>query len=405
MRIVLLNQFFWPDVAATAQLLTDVARELSTQHEVAVICSGGRYDARQDLGEEPRVRIIRIPGTPFARGSVQRAASYATFFTGALFHLMRLRRPDVVVTLTTPPLLSVAGSVLKLLRGSRHIIWEMDMFPEVLASVGALHSRGLAYLLLEKISNASRRSACSIIALGPCMQSMLLKAGVSPQRVHIAENWADGSAISPMLEPQPSDAFHVFYSGNLGVSHDTGTVLQAIRHLDSDGRFTFTFAGGGQGKQELSRICAEQQLTSARFLPYADRAAMSQHLATATVGLVTERPESLGTVVPSKIYGLMAAGKPLLFIGPASATPAQVIRRFQCGWQVDPGDWQGLVRLLHHLQMHREQVRMCGRQARQAFEQHYDLPHGVSRIVRIVTGAERATAFTTPLVLEPQARE
>lgn len=405
MRIALLNQFFWPDVAATAQLLTDVARELAIHHDVTVICSGGRYDERQDLSEAPRARIIRIPGAPFARGAVQRAASYATFFAGAFFHLMRLPRPDVVVTLTTPPLLSVAGSASRLLRGSRHIIWEMDMFPEVLASVGALHQRGLVYLLLEKISNASRRSACSIIALGPCMRSMLLNAGVSPERVHIAENWADGSAISPLLEPPADGAFHVFYSGNLGVSHDTGTVLEAMRHLQADGRFTFTFAGGGKGKQELSRICAEERLTSARFLPYADRAAMSQHLATATVGLVTERPESLGTVVPSKIYGLMAAGKPLLFIGPASATPAQVIRRFQCGWHVDPGDWQGLLGLLHHLRAHPDEVLLCGSNARQAFEQHYDLPHGVSRIVRIVTGAESAPASYQPLVLEPHARE
>lgn len=381
MRILIANQFFWPDVAATGQYLCDLARHLSAEgHEVTVICSGGSYaEAGRDAGEPPLVRILRVPGLPYRRGALARFISYLTFFAGALWYEFRVPRPDMVVTMTTPPLLSVTGTIMKAIRGTRHYIWEMDVFPDALVTLGALPERGPAARLLGWIQDCSRRRSDGVIVLGPCMRARLLARGTPAHLVHVAENWADGSAISPRPNRR-CGPLNVFYSGNLGLAHDVDTIAWAMHHFRNDARFLFTFAGGGVGRTRLEQFCAAEGIGNARFLPYASRRDMDEHLAQADIGLVTELPACIGTVVPSKVYGLMAAGRPLLFIGPKEATPGLLIQRFHCGWQIDPGDLPALIALLEWLSVRRESAWAHGRRARAAFDRNYDLMHGVCRV-------------------------
>lgn len=380
MKILCVNQFFWPDVAPTGQFLADLTRHIGIEHEVTVICSAGAYaQAEEAGGEPPPVKIIRVPGFPYSRGVLARAASYSLFFCGALWHELRIARPDVVVTMTTPPMLGIVGSILKRLRGSRHYIWEMDVFPDALVSLGALSENGFIARLLGSIEDSCRRHSDGIVALGPCMRRRLVARGVPRELVHVAENWADGTTISP-APPRHSGPLNVFYSGNLGLSHDIETIAGAMRRLKNDSRFVFTFAGGGVGRTQIEQICKAEQIQNARFVPYAKRDQVGEHLAQADIGLVTERPACIGTVVPSKVYGLMAAAKPILFIGPRRATPGLVIRRFGCGWQIDTGNVDSLVELLEGLSANRDAVALRGQRARRAFERNYDLPHGVARV-------------------------
>ena len=381
MRILTINQFFWPDVAATGQLLSDVARHLSAEgHDVTVICSGGSYtQAGRDTGDPPPVRILRVPGPPFQRGAKGRLVSYLMFFGGVVLYSFRVPRPEVVVTMTTPPLLAIAGTILKMIRGSRHYIWEMDVFPDALVSLGALSERGLLARFLGWIQDWSRRRSDGVIVLGPCMQARLRARGTPAHLLHVAENWADGRAISPR-PMRRSGPLHVFYSGNLGLAHEIDTIAGAMRHFRSDPRFLFTFAGGGVGRGRLERFCASAAIKNARFTPYASLREMDEHLAQADIGLVTELPACIGTVVPSKVYGLMAAGRPLLFIGPNQATPGLLIQQFQCGWQIDPGDLPALIELMEWLWVNREVAWTHGQNARAAFDRHYDVSHGVSRV-------------------------
>jgi glycosyltransferase involved in cell wall biosynthesis len=381
MRILVINQFFWPDLAPTGQYLCDLTRHLAANgHEVTVICSGGAYAKADAAGSEPPpVRIIRVPGTRFKRGTLSRLISYSAFFAGVLWHQMRVPRPDIVLTMTTPPLLSVAGWILKMLRGSRHFIWEMDLFPDVLVTVGALPANGLVTRILGWISDSARRHSDGVIVLGPCMRARVMARGIPADLVHVAENWADGHAILPGPE-RNTGPLHIFYSGNLGMAHDVDTIAGAISHFRNDARFQFTFAGSGVGREQLEKQCTAEGIRNVSFPGYADKAGMSAHLAQADIGLVTERPACVGTVVPSKVYGLMAAGKPLLFIGPAEATPGLIIGRSRCGWQITPGDVPALIALLEDLAVHREEAGQYGRRAREVFEQHYDLPDGVARV-------------------------
>ncbi len=387
MKILIVNQFFWPDMAATGQLLTDLAWHLGPDHEVTVICSGGSYagSAAGSIRPEvpPPVKILRVPGLAYNRGILARALSYSTFLLGSLWHELRVPRPDVVITMTTPPLLSIGGTILKALRGTRHFIWEMDVFPDALVSLGALSEHGKITRFLGWVEDLCHRRSDGIIALGPCMRERLIARGIPENLVHVAENWADGSAISPGPSRR-SGPLNILYSGNLGLSHDIDTIIQAMRQFRNDSRFIFTFAGGGAEKAKLQKMCSVENIKNARFLSYSSRDRLGDHLTQADIGLVTERPASIGTVVPSKVYGLMAAARPILFVGPREATPDILIRRFDCGWQIDPGDSESLVVLLESLAENREAIWASGRRARRAFEQHYDLPHGVARVAALL---------------------
>jgi colanic acid biosynthesis glycosyl transferase WcaI len=383
-RILFVNQFFWPDVAATGQLLTDVVRHLGVEHDVTVICSSGSYAEGKSSEDPPPVKLLRVPGLRYRRGKLSRALSYFTFFVGALWYEFSVPRPDLVVTMTTPPMLGVTGWLLKMLRGSRHFLWEMDLFPEGLVVLGELGENSLITRFMRWIQDSVRHNSDGIIALGPCMRERLLARGISEDRVHVAENWADGGTILATAQ-RGSGPLNIFYSGNLGLAHDTGTIMAAIRHFRNDPRFLFTFAGGGAKRKELKEICRAEALANVRFLPYSSREGMNQHLAQADIGLVTERLDHLGIVVPSKIYALMASGRPLLFIGPRRATVDLMIEQFSCGWQIDPGAASELIALLDSLASNREVVRSFGLRGRRAFEQHYDRIHGVSRIATLLT--------------------
>lgn len=384
MRILLINQFFWPDSAATSQLLTDVARGLAERgHEVFAIASGSAY-APQDAEDPPPVTVYRVKGLPFVRGPFGRILSYASFFAACAFRGLTLPRPGLVLTLTTPPLISLIGTLIKTFRGSQHFIWEMDLYPEVAIDVGYFNPGGRLQRIIGMLADFSRRRSDGLLALGECMRLRLLDRGLPPEKIHIAENWADGKLLRSLPRHSSPDKLLLLYSGNLGLAHDLETISEAIHSLKDDARFRFVFAGSGPKRQEFETWCRGQKIDSVQFRGYAPRSQLSESLAESDIGLVTQRETCLGSVVPSKIYGLMAAGRPILFIGPKDSTPAGIIRRFGCGWHIQNGDVAGLLALLRQLAVDKASVEQAGQRARHAFLSHYDRPLGVSRICRLI---------------------
>jgi len=386
MRIHLLNQFFWPDSAATSQLLTDLARGLVERgHEVFVICAESGY-APEDTDDPPPVTIRRVKAVRFARGNLGRFLSYASYFVNCAIHGLLLPRPDVVITLTTPPLLAMVGTLIKWVRGGRHFVWEMDVYPDVAVDLGMFKAGGLAERLTGRLADFSRHRADGIIALGDCMRDRLRRRGIPGEKILVAENWADGDMIRP-VEHQLRDQITILYSGNLGLAHDVETIAQAIEKVQAEPEFRFIFAGSGPRRQALERWCAERRISNVEFRPYSQRSKLGDSLSFGRIGLVTQRSECLGSVVPSKVYGIMAAARPILFIGPVEATPARLIRQFRCGWHLRNGDVAGLVQLLRSLSADPSQLEEAGQRAREVFLQRYERRIGVKRICHIVEPA------------------
>ncbi len=404
MRVLLMNQFFWPDSAATSQLLTDLAVGMAEQeHEVHVICADGTYAAGAS-GPPPAAVIHRVRTLPFTHGVLGRVLSYLSFYLGALWLGLRGPRPDMVVTLTTPPLLPLLGTLIQAARGSRHFIWEMDVYPDVAVSCGYFRAGGVLERGVGLLADFSRRRADGILALGECMRTRLVARGVERDKIMVAENWADGNAIQPMPRPGNQKELVVLYSGNLGLAHDTETIAAAMSALNDIDGFRFIFTGGGPRRRRLQDFCEQQALRSVEFRSYVQRMSLGESLGAGDIGLVTQKDACCGMVVPSKVYGLLAAGRPVLFIGPADATPARIIRRFHCGWHIACGDIEALTALLKRLAGDRVAVHAAGWQARQALVDHYDLPVGVARICELL-GLNPPLAEMEPVFTQDQGEE
>ncbi len=394
MHYLLINQFFPPDGAPTAQLLEDVARALFDQgHRVTVVCGRARYAAAGPEVVAP-FPVHRIRCTRFGQGRLARLLSYASFYLGALRHVVMGPRPDVVLTLTTPPLLSLAGTLARRLRGSAHVIWEMDLYPDVAVAAGTFRRGSLADRVVGRLADFSRCRANSNIVLGPCMRDRLAARGIPAAGIAVAENWVDSSIIRP--QPFPEGPLTVLYAGNFGLAHDVDTIAHAIPRLDRS-RFRFVFVGGGPRLAEMQDRCPE-----AVFLPYERRQELPARFAACHVGLVTQITAACGTLVPSKMYAYMAAGRPFVFIGPPGATPALIAARHGCGWRIDPGDVDSLLELLEQLAAQPELIHRAGARAHAVFSRSNDRHPGVTRILHILDGTFQAPGATTRASRRPE---
>jgi colanic acid biosynthesis glycosyl transferase WcaI len=391
MRILFINQFFWPDAAATSQLLTDLTRALSDDgHEVAVICGASTY-APGDLDEEaPPVVAHRIPGIPFSRAKFMRPLSYFSFLIGALWTGFRIPKLDTVVTMTTPPMLFVVGGLLQAVRGTRHFVWAMDLFPEAFVDVGLLDRASLAARFMTFLAKRVYAKADGVIAIGECMRRRLGTYGIPPGKLHVAENWSHARSIFPQ-PARRGEPLLLLYSGNLGLSHEVDTLLYAIAALKDNPNIHFRFVGSGAQLTGLQLKCRREGLRNVSFGPYVSRARLAESLGECDLGLVTQRNSCYGSVVPSKTYGLMAAGRAIIYIGPRGTAPHQIIERFECGWNVECGDGPGFVQLLESLSREREPVVLRGAYGRAAFLAHYDQPGAVARISALIGARVEST--------------
>lgn len=386
MRILLLNQFFWPDSAPTGALAADVVRELAARgHQVTVLCSAESYSDASADRPAPPAEIVRAGSARYSRRTAGRLLSWTSFLLAAAWRSLRLAPPDLVLAMTTPPGLALIGLLLKRRFGSRLWIWEMDLYPDVAAATGTVDAASPVYRAARRILTGIRREADGILALGECMRERLVASGVEPGRIVVAQNWADGVAIRP--QPFPSlPPLRILYSGNLGLAHDTETIFEAMLRLRNRAGIEFRFAGDGARRAEFERRCRQAGLARTFFEPYCEAARLPERLAACHVGLVTLQSACAGTVVPSKVYSLLAAGRAVLFIGPRESTAARLIERHACGWVAPPGDVQAVVTLLEELVAEPRRIVEAGARARGALEEHYDVRHGVGRIVAALEG-------------------
>ena len=360
-KVVFVNRYFHPDVSATSQLLTDLATALAGSGlAIHVICSRQRYDdpharmpSRESLGG---VRVRRVWSTRFGRTALPgRVVDYATFYlSSALALLTTLGRGDIVVAETDPPLMSVVAAAVARLKGARLINWLQDLFPEVASVLGANPLPGPVDRWLKRRRDASLRGARINVVLGERMRERLRRLGIPDEKIAIIHNWAELTPAAPLdaarsrLRTQLgiTTEFVVGYSGNLGRAHDFSTLLAAAERLQGFPDVVFLMIGGGAGMAQLARRVESLGLCNFRFLPYQPREALGDALAAADAHWVSLRPELEGLIVPSKFYGILAAGRPVIFIGDADGELARVIAQCGCGGAVPVGDSAALARLI-----------------------------------------------------------
>ncbi len=403
-RVTFVNRFYAPDESATSQMLTDLAEALARSGiEVEVLCSRQLYgDAGADLPPSEvlhGVSVRRLATTRFGRDSlVGRAVDYATFYLCAgICMLARLRRGDVLVVKTDPPLLSLVGGLAARCRGARLVNWLQDLYPEVASRLALSPVPRPVEALLRVARDRSLASARVNVVLGTSMREYLIGRGIAAARISICENWADERRLRPLAAAHSGlrgrlglgDCFVAAYSGNLGRAHDASTILEAAGALEGDPGIVFLMVGGGAGMRSLEMQARARGLTNFRFTPYQSREALSDSLAAGDVHLVSLRPELEGLVVPSKLYGILAAGRPVVFIGDPAGELAGLVATNEIGISVRSGDPGALCAALRALRDDEGRRMRMGIRARQVFEERYTLAAAVARW-RVVLSAAGA---------------
>ncbi len=395
MKLVFVNRFFYPDISATSQMLTDAAFFLADRgHDVHVVTSRLRYEG--DGGVLPKLEkrqgvvIHRIWTTGFGRNNLfGRSLDYLTFYISVMVTLLRmLEGGDRVIAKTDPPLISVPVSWCASIKGARLINWLQDLFPEVAVGLG-VRIPGVFVDLLRFLRNRSLQSAQMNVVIGDKMRTRLLWENIATENIVVVHNWADGAAIKPggstglREEWQLVDKFVVAYSGNLGRAHEIDTVLKAMMAFQDDPDIQFLFIGGGALMDALRREVQGNDLKNCTFKDYQPRERLGETLTLPDAHLIMLQPMMEGLIVPSKLYGILAAGKPSIFIGDPEGEVATILSEANAGVCIKTGDVEGLTRSIQSLR--KDGVRKSMESsARQVFDQRYDSQVALKRLEEVL---------------------
>lgn len=399
-KYIFLNRFFFPDHSATSQMLSDLAFDLARSGmDVHIITSRLRYDdaaaqlpARESMDG---VEVHRIWTSRFGRANLLgRAFDYLSFYLSAFTKLFGLaRRGDVIVAKTDPPLISVVAGWVAALRGARLVNWLQDLFPEVAAALGIGKGESAPIRLLRWLRNRSLLRAQTNVVIGERMADRLRQQGVPDERIRVIHNWTDGAKVYP-VEDNPlrtawglDDKFVVGYSGNMGRAHEFETIMSAAEGLKARDDIRFLFIGGGPQKELIERTARERHLPNIEFQPYQARDRLAESLSVADVHLISLQPQLESLIVPSKFYGIAAAGRAALFIGDKDGEIPRLLAQADMGRALEPGDAEGLAREIQVMADDRQTTRDMGDRARKLLESRFDQKLGVAGFREVLVRA------------------
>ena len=387
MKIIFINRYFYPDHSATSQFLTDLSTYLAVHKmNISVFTSRQIYDdPRAHLQAREihhGIQIERIWSTRFGRNNLLgRTLDYISFYASAFCRVLFLiKSDDILVAKTDPPLISIVTAVACRLRNARQINWIQDLFPEVAKELQIKGINRFIFQVIRRVRNNSLHFASMNVTLSSDMKNLLVRQGISEERVTVIHNWADGSEIKPLDKSRNrlrqswnlETSFIVGYSGNVGRAHEFGTILDAAELLMKETTIIFLFMGGGAQLTWIKEEISRRKLENICIKPYQPRDVLKYSLTLPDVHLVTLNSKLEGLLVPSKFYGALAAGIPVIYIGNSEGAIGRIIRKSKCGFAVDNGQHDILVEKIKFLASNQSNLREMGINARQLLEKNFE---------------------------------
>jgi glycosyltransferase involved in cell wall biosynthesis len=387
-----LNQYYWPGIEATAQLLAQLCEELARDYDVTVVT--GQLRGHELPAEEIRngVRIVRVRSTTYDRAQLHlRAANYGSYLGDTALTALRGERPDLVLCMTDPPIIGDIALVVARRFGVPLLVISQDVFPEIAERVKRLQ-QPIVLGALRRLVALYLKRADRVVAIGETMKQRLEQKGAPAERVTVIPNWVDTSELTPRPRRNSwseanglDDAFVVMHSGNIGHAQDLDTLVRAatfLRDLDS---LRIVVIGFGARHSEVTRLAERLEVTGAvRFLGYQPRELLPLSLASADLHYVGLARGLSGFVVPSRVYGILAAGRPVLASADADSETARLVEDVGCGVVVPPGRPELVAGVIRDVVEGRLSLDGMGDRAREWVESEADREVAFGRYRRVV---------------------
>ena len=385
MSVLLLNQAYWPDVVATAQHADDLARSLVARGDVVTAVAsraiyGEKGSALKRRDSHGGVGIHRVGMQLFGKqGITPRAFDFALFYAAAALRCLTLKRHDVVVCFTTPPFIALVGVLLRLVKGTKVVYWTMDLYPDVAGAAGLMRREGILWRALQSIDRFCLRHSDRVVVLGDCMREVVVRKGADPSRVSVIPVWSGAETFpSRARTDNPlrnawglGDRFTILYTGNFGIGHDMEAIAGAVEALKDDDRIRWLFIGEGKAKPKLERRIAACGARNVVLAGYQPREQLADVLDAGDAHLVSLLPGWQGLLLPSKFFSVLAAGKPVLWVGPDGTECGSILREHACGFEVQPGDAGALTDRIRWLLEHPDQAHAMGERGQRAYRERY----------------------------------
>ncbi|MFZ7826285.1 glycosyltransferase family 4 protein [Priestia sp. 40] len=406
-KLVFVINYFYPDFASTGQLLTELCLNLQDDFDITVIAAQPGYAGQQittnklfeqDFLENIRVIRIRLPKVN-KKSKVSRMKYIFTYFTLANFALWKERGVDAIYTISQPPILGgLIGTIGKFLKRSKHIYNIQDFNPEQAAAVSYTNKQFI-FKIAKKIDMLNCKYSDCVIVVGNDM-SETLKERFKDEKVpyHVViNNWTNEDEILPLAKDNKSVAnflkannldnkFIIMYSGNIGLYYDLENIIKVTKYFREYANLEFVFIGEGAVKQDMQRFVKEENIENVTFLPYQPKEFIKYSLNAADVHLVVNQKGIKGVSVPSKIYGIMAAGKTILGVLEQGSEAERLIAKSECGAVVEPQDYQGIIdKISYFYSINEEELARLGANGRDYLDEHLKREISINKYRNVLT--------------------
>jgi len=406
LSVTVLTEYFAPEEATTALLMTDLTTRLADRFDISVITAHPNYHSDDRGTSVPRqetrdgVDVTRVRATRFDKDSLPlRVINWVTFTLLALVRLLRQSTDeDAVLTLSNPPILPFAAFVNKRLTGTPYCYLIHDMYPDMAVELGYLSSGSTVTRLWERAIRYVYRDADRIVVLGESMRRRLEEKMADdpefdPEKIVVITNWEDEEFIEPVekeenefaAEQDTVEKFTLLYSGNIGRFHDLETAIDAIERLEKRGRtdVQLVIIGEGARKEPLRERVDAQGIENVRFLPFQPLERLPETLTCGDASLVGIKSGMVGMCVSSKLYSSLAAGMPVLAVVGEGDEVARTVEACDCGEHVLPGDSERAADILARWADNPDFADTLGENARACLEDRYTLDRAANEYAAV----------------------
>lgn len=391
-EMTIIANYFYPEFASVGQLMTELCRELQNKYKLTVIAALPSYTGNEEIDCKERlqydtfenIRVIRVRVSKVNKESKFSRLKYiSTYFFNALLAILKEDKPDIIFAISQPPILGGWIGVLgKFFKRTKLVYCIEDFNPEQIEAVGYTKKKILIEIA-RMLDNATCKYADKIVVVGRDMQQTAYRRikGINRENVAVINNWIDEKEIFPLpkehaevnrfiLDNNLQNSFVVMYSGNIGLFYDLENIIKVFGKFKEHKKIHFVFIGEGAKKNELMNYVSSNGLSNISFLPYQPKEKLVYSLNAADIHLVANQKGIKGVSVPSKIYGVMAAGKPVFGILENGSEAEMLVRLSECGVVVQPGDYTHMENIIEWLYNNRELLPNMGMKGREYLEKH-----------------------------------